>query len=246
MTFLHTVVQNDGLPFIVGLTYAVLHVITGPDHMAAVIPMAIENKQKSWRVGLSWGFGHLTGMLLIGVLYIFLKSFLTDPILDAFSTYSEQIVGVILIFIGLWAFYKLYKSTKQHQHPHVHEIEETEVVHVHGHDHVHDGHQHSHKKLEKQNIFASFSIGTLHGFAGIAHFILLGPILSYSSRTESLMYLSGFGLGTLLAMSVFAFAIGMIAYKSNRSHDDKLFKILRIAGASIAIIVGVYWIISTF
>lgn len=245
MTFLHTAVSHDGLPLVVGFTYTVMHVITGPDHMAAVLPMAIENKKKSWGIGLSWGFGHLVGMLLIGMLYLFLKSLMTDETLEIFSSYSELMVGVILIFIGLWAFYKLYRGNHRHQHPHKHKGEEKDIVHVHPHDHTHDGHQHQHQKLEKQNVFASFSIGTLHGFAGIAHFILFGQILTYGSTRESLMYLGGFAGGTLVAMTGFAFLVGMLAYSSNRGHDDRLFKIIRITGASIAIIVGIIWIIQT-
>ena len=34
-----------------------LHVIMGPDHVAAVLPFVIEAKRKAWKIGLFWGIG---------------------------------------------------------------------------------------------------------------------------------------------------------------------------------------------
>ncbi|MAY53071.1 MAG: nickel transporter, partial [Flavobacteriaceae bacterium] len=52
---------------------SILHVISGPDHLAAVTPLAISSQRKGWKIGLFWGFGHLIGMLLIGVLFLLFK-----------------------------------------------------------------------------------------------------------------------------------------------------------------------------
>ena len=38
-----------------GLAAGGTHVVTGPDHMAAVAPLAIDSKRKSWKAGLMWG-----------------------------------------------------------------------------------------------------------------------------------------------------------------------------------------------
>ena len=241
MTFLHTAISHEGFPLAAGMLAAILHVVTGPDHLAAVIPMAIENKKKSWGVGLGWGLGHLVGMLLIGVVFILARSVVSDDVLESFSSYSEQFVGIVLVFIGVWALLKVRKSKRKHEHPHKHSGEEEEIIHVHAHDHNKEGHHHKHRNLERQNVFASFSVGTLHGFAGITHFILLTPTLAYENKGESILYLGGFGLGTIAAMTVFAFVIGFIAYKSNRDHDDRLFRYMRVTGAVIAIGVGIFW-----
>ena len=55
-------------PLFAGIIAAVLHVISGPDHLAAVTPFAVESKKKAWKIGLFWGFGHIGGMLLIGII----------------------------------------------------------------------------------------------------------------------------------------------------------------------------------
>ena len=92
-----------------GLIAAMLHVITGPDHLAAVVPFAIESKKKAWKVGLFWGIGHLVGMMSIGFLFVIFKEWI--PV-EQISGYSEQIVGFVLIGIGVWAFYKIFKKDK--------------------------------------------------------------------------------------------------------------------------------------
>ncbi len=106
------------ISFLLGIVASATHVMTGPDHLAAVTPLAIENKKKSWIIGISWGIGHTTGLLLIGGLfYLFREMFPVKLI----SEYSETVVGVILIAIGFWAFYKLLNKNF-HKHKEVKNI----------------------------------------------------------------------------------------------------------------------------
>ena len=58
------------IPILSGLIMSMIHVISGPDHLAAVTPLTIDSKKKSWSIGFSWGIGHTIGMLLIGVIFI--------------------------------------------------------------------------------------------------------------------------------------------------------------------------------
>ncbi|HPI87444.1 MAG TPA: hypothetical protein PLR01_13805, partial [Bacteroidales bacterium] len=62
------------IQLLTGFLAAAVHVVTGPDHLAAVTPLAIENRKKAWNIGLMWGIGHVAGMLLIGLLYLAFKS----------------------------------------------------------------------------------------------------------------------------------------------------------------------------
>ncbi|MBK6962966.1 MAG: hypothetical protein IPH20_03270 [Bacteroidales bacterium] len=63
------------LTFLTGFIASIAHVVTGPDHLAAVTPLAIDSRKKSWIIGFSWGLGHTTGMLLIGLLFVLFKKF---------------------------------------------------------------------------------------------------------------------------------------------------------------------------
>ena len=203
-----------------GLLASILHVITGPDHLAAVLPFAIETKRKAWKIGLSWGIGHLVGMITIGVLFVLFKEII--PV-EKISEHSEQLVGVVLIGIGFWAFYKIFKTKKNHKHLHIHS-EEAPIIHKHKHKHTHNiTHQHKHPKDLKQSYFASFWIGILHGLAGISHFLILLPVLGFKSQTDSVLYIIGFGSGIILAMTTFAFVIGKIASSARTGHNDFFF-----------------------
>jgi len=118
-------------PIFAGIIAAILHVISGPDHLAAVTPFAIESKKKAWKVGLFWGIGHLLGMLSIGVLFLMFKDLI--PI-EKISLHSEKFVGLILIGLALWIFFKIFKEGKHHKHTHVH-AEGNPRIHTHPHIH---------------------------------------------------------------------------------------------------------------
>ncbi len=225
--------------FYAGLIASILHVLTGPDHLAAVMPFAIESKRKAWKIGLFWGIGHLIGMLSIGILFLIFKDLI--PV-EQISNYSEQIVGIVLIGIGLWSFYRIFYQRKNHKHLHVHS-ENAPVIHKHQHEHLHEqSHHHKHNKDLKQSSFASLSIGFLHGLAGISHFLLFLPVLSFDSQSDSVFYVTGFMVGIIIAMTTFAFVIGKMSTSIKNGHNEVLFKGIRLAGGLFAIIIGVYWL----
>jgi ABC-type nickel/cobalt efflux system permease component RcnA len=219
-----------------------LHVISGPDHLAAVTPLVVETKRKAWKIGLSWGLGHIIGMLLIGVLFLFFKEYI--PI-EEISKYSEQIVAIVLIGVGIWAFYRIFNEQKSHKHPHIHSDNEP-FVHIHKHDHDKNHSEHSHKKVIKQNLISSFGIGFIHGLAGVAHFLLLLPALSFKSNFEGVQYVTGFAIGTILAMSSYALILGKISNYTKNEHNNLFFKGMRFAGGLFAIIIGFYWLYLSF
>ncbi|WP_142786356.1 urease accessory protein UreH domain-containing protein [Changchengzhania lutea] len=227
--------------FTAGLLASILHVIMGPDHLAAVLPFAIESKKKAWKIGLAWGIGHLLGMIAIGLLFVLFKELI--PV-GKISEYSEQLVGVVLIGIGLWAIYKIFKTQEQHKHLHIHS-ENAPIIHKHTHEHTHETtHEHKHPKNIKQSYAASLSIGVLHGLAGIAHFLIFLPVLAFESQMDSILYIVGFALGIILAMTIFAFVIGKIASSAKSGHHELFFNGIRLAGGLFAIIIGIYWCVS--
>lgn len=229
-------------PLLAGVAGAMIHVFTGPDHLAAVMPFAVEHKKSSWKIGISWGAGHLLGMLLIGVLIMLFKQFIP---FEMISAYSEFFVGFVLVGIGIWAIYRIRKSKPEHQHPHYHL--DTGEFHIHPHTHSQifkSQHSHSHSEDVpiKKGIVGSFFVGVIHGFAGVAHFILFLPMLGFNSVSQSVSYITGFGVGTLSAMTFFAIIIGFISSKSHNSVFKNAFLYLRYTAAVLALIVGFYWI----
>lgn len=228
-------------PLFAGIIAAMLHVISGPDHLAAVTPFAIESKKKAWKIGLFWGIGHLLGMLSIGVLFLVFKELI--PI-EKISEQSEKFVGIILIILGLWIFFKIFKEDKKHKHIHVHS-QTNPIIHEHPHLHTSEKvHNHKHPNL-KQGFMASLSFGFVHGLAGVAHFLLFLPVIGFKSNIDSVKYIIGFAIGTLLAMIAFAMVVGKVADFSKQDHNENFFKGIRLAGGLFAFIIGIYWLLTS-
>ena len=193
-----------------GLAASSLHVISGPDHLAAVTPLAIENKNKSWLVGFSWGLGHTIGVFIIGILFILFKDFIPVEII---SGYSEQIVGVLLILIGLWIFYRIFSKKPARK------IE-----------------------TKKNDVWTALGIGVVHGVAGVSHLIGILPSLALPTKADSASYIIGFGLGTIITMVAYSTIMGLMSQSAAQRNQKKLLLGIRLAGSSAAVLVGIFWI----
>ena len=193
-----------------GLAASSLHVISGPDHLAAVTPLAIESKRKSWIVGFSWGLGHTIGVFIIGILFILFKDII--PV-EAISGYSEQIVGIMLILIGLWIFYRIFSKKPGRK------IE-----------------------TRKNDVWTALGIGVLHGVAGVSHLIGILPSLALPTKADSASYIIGFGVGTIITMVAYSAIMGLMSQSAAKRNQQKLLLGIRIAGSSAAVIVGIFWI----
>lgn len=251
------------LTFLTGFIASVAHVATGPDHLAAVAPLAIDSRKRSWMIGLSWGIGHTLGMMLIGFLFILFKEFL--PI-EAISKHSDMVIGFLLIGIGSWAIYRTYRrhshGNKPHTHfhtqpylyAHVHKHSHNlTFVPVHNHDHAHEHdlvHTHVHENMQsgsvKKNALTALSVGIVHGFAGFSHLFALLPSLALPSIWASVIYILAFAAGTITTMVLFAFILGLVAFQSLVKDKQVFLKWFTFSGGALAIIIGIYWIGSGF
>lgn len=229
------------LTLLTGLFASAAHVLSGPDHLAAVTPFSLQLRKRAWVIGLSWGIGHTIGMLMIGTLFILFKEVLP---LDFISKNSEILVGILLLIIGTWALYRQTggQKTKSHEHPHIHQNGNI-YVHVHRHEHQEFHiHEHKHLKPYRQTVFAALAIGIIHGLAGFSHLITVLPALALPSRLQSVIYLASFGLGTVLTMILYTFFLGRVANKFEEQQRYKLLRWISISGGLLAIVIGLFWI----
>ncbi len=214
------------LTLITGALAGFVHVLSGPDHLAAVTPMAVDARQRGWVTGWTWGFGHASGVVLVAILAVVLRDVL--PPIEAISAWSERIVGVALIAVGLWA---LRRSTRMGSAAHTH------GALSHRHLHVQEGPAwlrrlgHAH---------ASFCLGVLHGIAGSSHFFGVLPALALPTLSASLIYIAAFGAGTVAAMTAFAAAIGTATIRLPNGALPQ--RAMMVAAAALAITVGSVWI----
>ena len=211
--------------FLAGIAAGLLHVFSGPDHLAAVAPLASDRERGHWLTGLQWGIGHTLGVLLIAGLLLLLKEQLP---LDAISAYSERIVGASLILIGGWGLYRAWGL--RYSGAEVLGCSSAGVLASSGaevHSHSHAG--------------ASFSMGTIHGLAGSSHLFGVLPALAFPSRTSSVLYLAGFGLGAIAGMTAFAATVGLLSSRfrcRSRSYSGFLY-----ASSAVALVVGGVWLV---
>jgi len=239
---------------IAGLTAGAVHVLAGPDHLAAVAPLAANGDGRPWRSGMFWGVGHAGGVLLVGFLAILLREVL--PI-DRIAGASEQLVGVVLIGIGVWG---IARGLRQVVHVHEHAHEGTRHAHLHVHekarvettghaagdhpDHASrtPDHPHGGAHVHARTSGFALAIGILHGLAGSAHFLGVLPALALPTRGEAAAYVACFAVGTVAAMTGFAALIGRLAGRSAEA-GTRAYRFLLVSLGIVAIVVGVVWLV---
>lgn len=218
-----------------GLTAGMVHVLAGPDHLAAVAPLAADSRRPGWRAGCSWGLGHTGGVLAVGVLALLLRGLL--PV-DALSSWSERLVGVALIAVGIWGLRRA-ASIAVHSHAHAHDGH----THAHLHAHLAGGRAHAHEGAHAHHVHASFGVGVLHGLAGSSHVLGILPALALPTTAASVAYLLAYGVGTVAAMTSFSSAVGILARRA-RTQGPSLHRGLLCTCSSAAILVGGFWLMA--
>lgn len=190
------------LPIFAGLLAGSAHVISGPDHLAALAPIALEAPKSARSMGMRWGLGHGIGVLILGGIGVLSKETLD---LNVISAWSEFLVGFILMAVGLWAFYKA-KGIVVHSHPHDHSDSAHDHVHIHTQteEHSHQSH-HSHGHT-------AFWVGMLHGSAGGGHLFGVLPSLAFGT-VDACIYLASYFIAAVVSMAIFAEILGFISLR---------------------------------
>ena len=93
-----------------GFLMGVVHVLSGPDHLSALATLAVGNSFKAFWLGIRWGLGHSTGLILVAILFICMDDRID---LESISKYCNWIVGVFMIVLGLYGMYTSNKKYSQ-------------------------------------------------------------------------------------------------------------------------------------
>lgn len=195
------------LGLLLGLKHA-----TDADHVVAVATVVSEYRN-AWRglwVGASWGLGHTTPLLILGLAILLLKGAAAQRY-EQVAPVFEFGVGIMLVLLGLQVFWNL-RRRPMHLHEHLKE----DKPHVHIHSHAPSG---EHEEESPHGFFhfgkpffrlKSFLIGIVHSLAGSAAVMLV--VLSTKAVTSlwlGLSYILLFGVGTILAMSFLTLLLGI-------------------------------------
>jgi ABC-type nickel/cobalt efflux system permease component RcnA len=201
---------------VLGLLLGLKHA-TDADHVVAVSTIVSEYRNP-WRglwVGASWGLGHTTPLLILGIIILLLK----DPVAKIYADvapFLEFGVGIMLVLLGLQVFWN-FRRRRIHVHEHEHEDDPHRHLHTHELTATPESH---HGFLQMGKPFfrlKSYVVGVVHGLAGSAAVMLLVLTTDVvSSFLVGLFYILLFGVGTILSMSVITLLMGIPFSMSGR------------------------------
>lgn len=83
-----------------GLAAGGLHVLAGPDHLAAIGALTSHSRGRPGALGFRWGSGHALGVLLVGLAAMGVRSFAD---LAPLERWGEALVGLSLVLAGVRA-----------------------------------------------------------------------------------------------------------------------------------------------
>ncbi len=184
--------------FLLGMRHAV-----EADHVAAVATLVRDsnNLRASIKHGAIWGLGHAITLFLFGCAVIIFGGAISQEL----AQWLEFAVGLLLVGLGVEV---LWRVIHQRIHFHVHQHAES-APHFHAHSHAdsvqHDetAHRHQHKPVFPKR---TFIVGLMHGMAGASALILL-TASQFHTPLMSLLYITLFGLGSMMGMAVLSVAI---------------------------------------
>jgi len=184
---------------VLGFALGMKHALDA-DHVVAVstIISQYRNPLKATLVGIFWGIGHTTTLLLVGIAVIGFKLVIPDQL----ALSMEFLVGVILFALGIQILW-MYLPKKKHLHVHDH----GDKMHAHEHFHLRKGggEDVQHHPLRQHK---SLLLGMMHGLAGSAALMLL-VLSTIQSPIEGAIYILVFGVGSILGMMVISTLIGL-------------------------------------
>jgi ABC-type nickel/cobalt efflux system permease component RcnA len=191
-----------GIVLLVSLALGLRHA-TDPDHLAAVTSLIASEEESRVRragmMGLLWGLGHGTTLLLVGLPLVLLGRYLPEAVQQA----AEVAIGIIIVFLAARLLVK-WRRGLFHAHTHTHGGGDP-----HRHLHSHDGdrsHEHTHAVLRSP--LSSYGVGLVHGVGGSGGLTLL-LLSTISGKAEAAAALLLFASGTALSMALLSTAFGL-------------------------------------
>ena len=247
--------------------------MSGPDHLAALIPLCMGKGVKAFKEGAIWGLGHGLGCSLMGFIGVLFKNFINIHLV---SEYMEFVVGFTLILLGFLGIRRSQNWAKygglKHEHNHsllmkrnnkkqkIGDIESNmnEINRMNNRDNDRINVSFFNKLtdyLEYSPLITILITGIIHGFSGTGHILGVIPALTYKDITNGMEYLSAFCVGTAVSMSIFTMFVGMIGVlityslrKNIKKSDDEMYNkklpaIISYYASVFSVIVGIIWII---
>jgi ABC-type nickel/cobalt efflux system permease component RcnA len=192
-----------GIILLVSLLLGLRHA-TDPDHLAAVTTLIASEKRNRARkaslMGLFWGLGHGTTLVVVGLPLVLLGRYLPEIVQQV----AEVAIGCIIVLLAARLLLR-WRRGLFHAHAHSHDDGP-----LHRHVHSHEAsfaHDHAHA-APLSTPFSSYGIGLVHGIGGSGGLTLL-LLSTISNRTEATGALLLFAAGTAVSMTLLSTGFGL-------------------------------------
>jgi hypothetical protein len=206
-----------------------------PDVPQALTPLTIgRSRSAATTLGALWGFGHSTGQLILGLVFVLLKDRFHDFV-PALSRWSGTVVGLTLVAIGLMGLYETY--VEQHEEGEGHgAAEPTLAMAGAGADGTAAAGAGAVMSRAKAGL-ATYATGIVYGLQPDALFVVV-PALALPTKLAAIMYCLMFVIGTVTAMGGYTALIGTTSAALTKERPW-LQSHLSTVASGIAIVVGV-------
>ena len=195
-----------GVVLLVSLLLGLRHA-SDPDHLAAVTTLIASERdhdkiRQAGFMGLLWGLGHGTTLILLGLPLVFFNRFLPEPVQQA----AETLIGVIIALLAVRLLMRWHRGL-YHVHGHRHDDHAEPHRHVHSHRES-EAHGHGHA-VRHRTPLSAYGVGLMHGIGGSGGLTLL-LLSTISDRTEAAAALLLFAAGTAVSMALLSTAFGVV------------------------------------
>lgn len=90
-----------------GLMLGFMHVFT-PDHLSALSALSVGSSWRAFSLGIRWGIGHSSGLLIVTAIFIYLKG---DLDLRRVGRFCDALVGIFMMIIGAYGAWGTIKNS---------------------------------------------------------------------------------------------------------------------------------------
>lgn len=229
--FMHGSV-GPGIVLLVSLLLGLRHA-SDPDHLAAVTTLMASEEPEAARqatfTGLSWGLGHGTTLVLLGLPLVLLGQYLPERVQQT----AEVAIGVMILALAVRLLMRWHRGVF-HAHAHSHHDGPT---HRHLHSHAGEAgsvHEHAHDTPLRTPLSA-YGVGLVHGIGGSGGLTLL-LLSTIPDPAEATVALLIFAVSTAVSMALLSTVFGLaIAAGPIARNFERLAPVLGLLAAAFGV-----------